>query len=141
MGASIYVYWPGSTEDEQGSHPGFQNDDKAYADWITAILGDKKLVSLLRDSGFAPLLSVHALDTPDSEVEWTTPADLRTAANKLRDALVAASPSAERLVAIYQGPGIEPPNMELAQDLADVAALADYATQCGTDRMTLTIGW
>jgi hypothetical protein len=34
MGASIFVDWPGATEEEQGGHPGFQNDDDPYTSWI-----------------------------------------------------------------------------------------------------------
>jgi hypothetical protein len=37
MSASIFVYWPGATEDEQGGHSGFHQDYHAYAGWQAKI--------------------------------------------------------------------------------------------------------
>ncbi len=34
MGASVIAYWPGITEEQFESQPGFDNDDRAWGNWM-----------------------------------------------------------------------------------------------------------
>ena len=34
MGASIVAYWPGITEEQIDTQPGFTNDDRAWGNWM-----------------------------------------------------------------------------------------------------------
>jgi hypothetical protein len=142
MGASIYGYWPGASEEQQSGNPGFANDCHAYADWLTSMVSSRWLSWRLRRKGYAPLLSFHTIDTSDDHIEWTTPSELRQAARELRAGLLRGDPFMKGLVRLYRkGPGIQEPHIELAQDLQDVASIAEYAEQSGAKQITLTVGW
>jgi len=54
MGASVVAYWPGITEEQLESQPGFYNDDEAWGNWIAEREGNlvvsdaiRKLIAIL----------------------------------------------------------------------------------------------
>jgi hypothetical protein len=142
MGASIYCYWPGATEEQQGNSPGFAQDCHAYADWLTSVMSSRWLRWRLRRKGYAPLLSFHAINTSDDQIEWTSPGELIRAAQNFRNDLLRGNSFVKGLAKLYRnGPGIQEPYLELAQDLQDVASIAEYAERSGANKMTLTVGW
>jgi len=72
MGASILVHWPDATEEDEGDHPGFSNDDHAWASWLVAALQSASAMQLLQQLGVAALLS-HTTEGADAdEIEFTS---------------------------------------------------------------------
>ena len=72
-----------------------------------------------------------------------TPSELERAALRLRELVLAGHPDTKRILEIYaeSANGIDPVNEEFARDLADIAALAGFATREGASRMTLEVNW
>lgn len=143
MGASILVHWSGATEDEEGGHPGFFNDDHPWASWIVAVLEDTSIVRLLHRLGVGALLSVTSNGVEPGDIDWTTPDELERAANKLRELVQDDEPLVEVLVDLYEeeAAGEESPSVELARDLSDVAQIAGYARGLGAQKITLGYYW
>lgn len=142
MGASIFVCWPGASEDEKGGHPGFWNDDQGYAHWICGILESPWRRLGFRLRGLGPLLHVYSADNPAERIDWTTPTKLKNAARRLHGELASGSAFAASVARLYdRGPGEDPPEAELARDLSDVAKIAEYAEGRGARQVALTIGW
>lgn len=143
MGASILVHWPGATEEDEESHPGFFNDDHAWASWVADVIGDRAATRLLDQLGVAALIS-HTTDGMGSdEIRWTTPDELETAANRLRELVDQAAPEVLALIKLYEtaAVGEEPPTVEFARDLGDVAQIAEYARDRGATQVTLGYYW
>ncbi len=143
MSASILIHWPGATEDESEGHPGFYNDDQAWASWIVAVIERASAVELLERLGVGSLLS-HTSDGEDSdEIEWTTPDELERAAKQLLGLVERSDPAVQPLVELYQleALGEEAPNLEFARDLRDVMQIADYARGLGAQTVTLGYYW
>lgn len=142
MGASIYVHWPGVTEEEQDDHPGFNQDCEPYARWQAAVQSSWLTKLWLKRNGLSPLLSFYMTDTAEKEIVWTTPSDLRRAATKLKDMLLEKRPDTKKISKLYKnGPGAEPQHVELATDLNDVSWIAEYAQKCGAEKITLLVAW
>jgi hypothetical protein len=143
MGASILVHWPGATEEEEGGHPGFYNDDKAWASWMAAVSSNAGALRLLEKLGVACLIYCTTDGVDEDEIEWTTPDDLQQAANKLRRLVQDEDERVAPLISIYEGSydGVENGAEEFAQDLADVASIADYARDQGAEEMVLGYYW
>lgn len=143
MGASILVHWPDATEDEEQGHPGFFNDDHAWASWIVAVIESTPAIRLLAHLGVSALLSNTAHGVDPDDVEWTTPDELERAANVLRDRVVRTDPEVQPLVDLYNAnaPGVEQPSVEFARDLGDVAQIAGYARGLGASKITLGYYW
>ncbi len=140
MGASIFVDWPGATEEEQSGHPGFQNDDDPYASWIEAC-GEQP--RLLRSLGVEALLASCDYEEEPTGDAYTTPDALSDAAQALIDILEHEPKRARKLLELYEEEEIggDDPEVELAQDLADVIAIADYVRKRGAKKLVLKIGW
>jgi predicted xylose isomerase-like sugar epimerase len=140
MGASIFIYWPDATEDEQTEHPGFVNDDDPYASWLEECLvqGDR-----FQSLGIQALLACCDYEDEPEEENYTTPEALREAAQTLIDILKSNPDQVHNLLEIYEENSIgeDEPEIELAQDLADVQAIAEYAKDCGAKKLILKIGW
>ncbi len=143
MGASVYAYWPGITEDQMEDQPGFYNDDKAWGDWMAEREEDPRVRQVIMDLGAGAILT-HLTDGMDeADVLWVAPEELADAARKLRGAVEARLPEAEPILESYaeNANGIDPPEEEFAKDLEDVEGLARWAGELGAPRMTLHVSW
>ncbi len=142
MGASIYLLWPDRPIEDRGEHPGFRQDDHAYASWMVDVLASRLTRFQMRLHGVGPILSFHSIDTVESQILWTTPSRLFRATELLRSQLDKQTRFARKLAGFYSaGPGEDTPAKELAQDLKDVGMIAQYAERCGAKKMTLACGW
>ncbi len=151
MGVSILVEWPGSTEDEQGGHPGFENDDHLWATWVVTVIEDPKVAADLRKIGCEVLLRHNTSNLDPNEIGWGSPREFESAALKLRKLVDAKDPAVQTLLDTYRvewGRLIGEDEDEergaeqwFAQDLQDVAAIAKYAGACGAKKMTLAYYW
>ncbi len=86
--------------------------------------------------------------TPDpleiNDVEWVTPEQLAGAAGVLRELVLANDERVEPMVATYALRSNEMESAaaeEVAQDLLDVAGIAEYPRGCGVEWMTLEVNW
>ena len=143
MSVSVLVHWPEASEDEEQGHPGFLNDDHAWASWIAAVLENGTATRLLERLGFEALLSHTTSGTAPDDVNWTTPDALEQAANHLRRLVQSGEPTVEALIEIYEAeaPGEDRASIEFARDLGDVVQIAAYARDLGASRMTLGYYW
>ena len=48
MGASVIAYWPGLTEEQMESMPGFSNDDRAWGNWMAERDGDESVLDAVK---------------------------------------------------------------------------------------------
>ncbi len=143
MGASVVGFWPGITREQLASQPGFFNDCKSWGDWMAEREGHPELLALHKSLGVEALLS-HTTDRmKPSEVAWVAPEQLASAANLLRDLVLAGDPRIQPIIDAYEqgADQDEPTDQQLAQDLLDVAAIASFARQCGVPEMTLEVNW
>ncbi|HEY3040072.1 MAG TPA: hypothetical protein VGJ66_15135 [Pyrinomonadaceae bacterium] len=143
MGASILVHWPGATEEEEEGHPGFFNDDKAWAGWLANVMDDDEAIAVLKRLGLTDLLS-HTTDGLDpDEIRWTTPDALELAAQVLKCLVEESSPEVQPLLRVYatDANGIDSLPQEFARDLGDVAEIARYARAAGAATVTLGYYW
>ena len=86
MGASVIAYWPGISEEQIESQPGFFNDCKAWGDWMAERLEHKDVLEMMKRLGVAALCTFKTDGVSDSQVDWVTPAELESAAMRLREA-------------------------------------------------------
>ncbi len=143
MGASVNAYWSGITEEQLESQPGFDNDDKAWGDFMAEREGEPKVLEALRKLNAAALLTHTTEGMTDEEVLWVSPSELRNAAKNLREAIQAKRPETEIILATYERNAneVDPIAEELVQDLNDIEAIADWAEAEGATRMTLEVNW
>ena len=143
MGASVFAYWPGITEEQMEDQPGFYNDDKAWGDWMAEREEEPEVLRIIRDLGAGAILTATTDGMDDSEVEWVTPRELREAARKLRRAVEAAVPEVQPVLESYaeNANEIDPVEEEFVRDLEDVEQIARWAEEQGTSRMTLYVSW
>lgn len=143
MGASVNGYWPGMTESQLDSQPGFFNDCKAWGNWMAERENHADVLTSIGDLGAAALLSYKTDGIEDDEVDWVTPAALEAAAVRLRTLVLDADPRTDSIVATYSlsANGVDPVREELARDLEDIAAIARFARGHGATRMTLEVNW
>ena len=76
MGASIYVYWPGVNEDEQGDHSGFSQDEHAYACWQAEMQSSWWTKRGIIKHQLEALLSIYPIGTDDEEPHIELATDL-----------------------------------------------------------------
>ena len=50
MGASVIVYWPGLTDEQMESMPGFFNDDRAWGNWMAERDGNVRVLEAVNRS-------------------------------------------------------------------------------------------
>ena len=142
MGASIIAYWPGITEDQMESQPGFWNDDRAWGNFM-AEGEDPALQAAVRRLGADAILTMKTDGWDDEDVNWVTPVQLRAAAQKLRDAINAGSPETDAILKCYERGAnkIDPVAQEFVRDLDDIIALTKWGEEQGAARMTLEVNW
>ena len=143
MGASVCGYWPGITEDQRDSMPGFWNDDRAFGNWMANRHDQPEVLAMVKSLGCAAVLTYTTEGLADDDVDWVTPTDLKAAALALRELVERQDPRTRVIVDSYAKDAnrIDPVHGELARDLADVATIAEYAAGEGATRMTLEVNW
>ena len=149
MGVSIFVEWPGITDEQKSNQPGFYNDDPWWANWMVEVVGKPKLCSLLKGLGGEVLLFHNTTHLPLNKIGWASPDEFETAANTLIKLLdtkdVRFLPLLEiykkewdRLIGENEGETAED---WFKRDLHDVAEIARYARTQGAQVMTLGYYW
>ena len=143
MRASVIAYWPGITEEQIESQPGFYNDCKAWGDWMAEREADPQAKESVKALGAGAILTHTTDGMADEDVQWVSPQALSNAAAKLRDAVKAGLPGTEIILETYarSANGVDPIAEEFIRDLGDVEALAEWAQGEGAERMTLEVNW
>jgi hypothetical protein len=143
MGATVTAYWPGITEDQIDSTPDFWNDHKAFGNWMANREENPAAMDAIRKLNAAAILSHKTDGGDDDDVTWVSPAQLRDAATKLREAVQAKLPETDVILKTYEidANGIDPIADEFIQDLNDVIAIANWAEKEGATKMTLEVNW
>jgi len=143
MGASVIAYWPGITEEQIESQPGFYNDCKAWGDWMAEREADPRAKEAVLALGAGAILTHTTDGMTDEEVSWVTPQELRDAAARLRKAVKAGLPGTDVILETYQrsANGVDQLSEEFARDLEDVEALAVWAESEGAEKMTIEVNW
>jgi len=143
MGASVIAYWPGITEEQIESQPGFYNDCKAWGDWMAEREGEPEVIQAIKNLNAEAILTHTTDGMTDDEVQWVSPKQLRDAIKRVREAVQSDRPEAKIILETYERNAncIDPVAEEFIRDLDDVAAIANWAEEEGTDRMTLEVNW
>jgi hypothetical protein len=143
MGASVNAYWPGMTEAQLESQPGFRNDDKQWGNWMAEREDDPAVPDAIRSLNAQAILTCKTDGWDDEDVTWVSPQELRDAALELRDAVQAKAPEAAVILDSYERGANAGSKVEamFADDLTDVIELANWAEAQGTTRMTLEVNW
>ena len=143
MGASVEAYWPGITEEQKEFQPGFYNDCKNWGDWMAEHESSPELVIAIRQLDAAALLTYMTDGMSDDDVEWVSPAQMRDAARKVREAVQSGRYEAKIILETYarNARGDDPISEQFIRDLDDVEALATWAEKENADRMTLEVNW
>jgi hypothetical protein len=140
MGASVNAYWPGITEEQLESQPGFYNDSKPWGDWMAEREEVPAVADALRKLDAGALLTYKTDGVEDDEVEWVSPRQLREAAARLREAVRAGSPDVAVILETYAR-GKQSAAEDFVRDLDDIVALTQWAEEEGATRMTLEVNW
>src|SRR5688572_14589355 len=98
MAATVTAYWPGITEEQIDSQPGFYNDDKPWGDWMAVREETPGALDAIRKLGAGAILSLKTDGWDDEDVTWVTPQQMREAAIKLREAVAAGSPETKPIL-------------------------------------------
>ena len=143
MGASVIAYWPGITEDQLESQPGFYNDDKAWGNWMAEREDEPEVLKAIKRLGAEAILTYTTEGIEDEEVEWVSPQQLRDAARRVREAIKDKRPEAKVILETYarNANDVDPVDEEFIQDLDDIETLANWAEEEGAERMTLAVNW
>lgn len=143
MGASVIAYWPGITEDQVESQPGFYNDTKPWGDWMAVREETPGAMDAIRKLDADAILSLKTDGWDDDDVTWVTPQQMREAATKLREAVAAGLPETKPILEAYRPGAVadEPLSDQFMQDLDDVIALTRWAEEEGAAQMTLEVNW
>jgi hypothetical protein len=143
MGASVIAYWPGLTDEQMESMPGFFNDDRAWGNWMAERDGNARVLEAVRRLMAEAILTLKTDGWDDEDVTWVTPDELKTAAMRLRAAVQAESPEAAVILESYEinANRIDPVAEEFVRDLDDIVAMAEWAKGQGAARMTLEVNW
>ena len=143
MGASVIAYWPGITEQQIDSQPGFFNDDKAWGNWMAEREDDLLVLTAIRKLNAEAILTCKTDGWDDDVVIWVSPQQLRDAVARLREAIQSGTPEARTILASYDRNAnrIEPIADEFLRDLQDIDTLSRWAEAQGATRMTLEVNW
>jgi hypothetical protein len=143
MGASVVAYWPGITDEQIESMPGFRNDDKAWGNWMADREDHPQAIEAIKRLDAGAILSFKTDGWDDDDVAWTTPDELQRAAQRLRDAVQNNTADAAAILKSYQksANGIEALAQEFVRDLDDVIAIAKWSAQQGAVKLTLEVNW
>src|ERR1051325_11256425 len=102
MGATINAYWPGMTDGQLESQPGFWNDDKAWGNWMAELEGDADVTAAIKKLDAEAILTCKTDGWDDEDVMWVSPEQLRDAATKLIQAVRAGLPDAQVILKTYE---------------------------------------
>ncbi len=143
MGASVNAYWPGITEEQLESQPGFYNDDKAWGDFMAERENEPEVLKAIKKLNAGALLTYTTDGVADEDVDWVAPKELREAAKNLRDAIQAERPETKIILNTYErsANGAGSIADELIQDLNDIEAIANWAEAEDAEQMTLEVNW
>jgi hypothetical protein len=143
MSASIFAYWPGITEEQINSQPGFYNDYKAWSDWLIMREREPEVVKAIRRLNADAIRTSTTAGIRDDEVDWVTPSELRNAALRLIDAVREGGPDIQIILDSYEDTAndIDPIPEEFIRDLLDIATIATWAEDQGATKMTLQVNW
>lgn len=141
MGATVNAYWPGITEEQREAGPDFYNDSKAWGEWMAEREEVPAVSDALKRLGAEALLTYKTEGVEDDEVDWVTPAQLRDAAARLREAVLAGSPDAGVILEPYTRGRIPATAADFVRDLDDIVGLARWAEDEGATLMTLEVNW
>jgi hypothetical protein len=143
MGATILAYWPGITEEQISSQPGFYNDDKAWADWLIVREKEPEVIAAIRKLDADAIRTSTTNGLREDLIDWVTPAQLRDAALRLKDAVRSGRPETKIILESYEDAAndIDPIPEEFIRDLDDIATIATWAEEQGATKMTLDINW
>ena len=142
MGATVNGYWPGITEEQRESGPDFYNDSKAWGEWMAEREDVPAVSEALKKLGAEALLTYKTDGVEDDEVSWVSPAQLRDAAARLRDAVSAGSPGVNVILETYARNSVPASAAaDFVRDLDDVIAITRWAEDEGATVMTLEVNW
>ena len=143
MGASVIVYWPGMTDEQLESQPGFYNDDKAWGNWMAEIEEEPAVTAAIKTLDAEAILTVKTDGWEDEDVMWVSPRQLRDAAMKLREAVLTGSPDGRIILETYERNAnrIDPVAEEFVRDLDDIIAMTHWAEAEGASKITLEVNW
>jgi len=143
MGATVIAYWPGITEQQFDSQPGFRNDDRAWANWMAEREEEPAVYEAIRKLNAEPILTYKTDGVDDEDVDWVSPQQLRDAATRLRESVLAGSPETLVILETYERNAnrLDPVTDEFIRDLDDIVAIANWAEKEGATRMTLDVNW
>jgi hypothetical protein len=143
MGASVIVYWPGMTEEQIDSQPGFSNDDKAWGNWMAEREDDPAVIAAIRKLKAEAILTLKTDGWDDDDVSWVSPQQLRDAVIRLHEAVQRGTPEAHTILASYERNAnrIESVAEEFLRDLQDIEALTRWADAQSATRITLEVNW
>jgi len=102
MGASVIAYWPGITEEQLESQPGFDNDCKAWGNWMAEREEVPGVYDAIRGLKAEAILTLKTDGWDDEDVSWVSPRQLRDAATRLREAVRAGSPETRVILETYE---------------------------------------
>jgi hypothetical protein len=143
MGASVAAYWPGITEADMESMPGFFNDDRAWGNWMAEREDDPRVRDAVARLKAHAILTYKTDGLDDEDVDWVTPEQLRLAALALRTAVREKAKETIPILETYERNAnrIDPVSDEFVQDLDDIIAMTKWAEERGATKMTLEVNW
>lgn len=143
MGASIICYWPGITEEQLDSQPGFWQDDRAWANFMAELESASETVAAIKMLKADEILTYKTDGMDDEDVTWVTPVALRTAAERLRETVEKGLPGSEPILKTYEigANKIDPLTEEFICDIDDIIEIAKWAEEEGASKMTLDVNW
>jgi hypothetical protein len=143
MGASVVAYWPGITEDDMESMPGFSNDDRAWGNWMAEREDDPPVLNAVASLKADAILTVKTDGWDDEDVAWVSPQQLRQAALALRVAVQTNAQEAVPILKSYERNAnrVDPVASEFVRDLEDIVAMTKWAEARGAAKMTLEVNW
>jgi hypothetical protein len=144
MSGAARLHWPHKVqiENEEAAPPRFESSGGAWAEWIAIMHADAQDAAFdaLNDLGLGALLvalstAAGDADPADDDVQWATPDRLLAAAQSAHELLITKDARFAPLFALYckaagSAPA-EPQRQQMAQDLLDVAAMAQWALAHG----------
>jgi hypothetical protein len=143
MGASVMAYWPGISEEQIESQPGFFNDCNAWGDWMAEREREPNVLNAVKRLKAGAILTHTTEGLSDEQVLWVTPKELREAAARLREAIQEQRHDTEIILGSYErnANGIDPIPEEFIRDLDDIEGIATWAEEEGARCMTLQVSW
>ena len=153
MGAAVIAYWPGITEQQIESQPGF-TIDRAWGNWMAVREEEPAVHEAIGALGAEAVLTFKTDGWDDEDVNWVSPEQLREAANKLRDAVRARSPETQVILDTYDRArrpssrrskpdtyAYPPVAEDFILELDDIIKITRWAEEEGATRITLEVNW